>query len=106
MELLWIILGGAFGALIKVIFDGEHKLATPVFTKGYFYLGFIGNMIIGAASAIIGVSFFISSVSSGSIEGMDPLKLFATSIAFGIAYNSVIEGVIEKVKTGKSGKSA
>lgn len=106
MEILWIVLGGAFGGLIKVLFDGEHKLAKPVFVGNYFYLGFIGNMLIGISAAILGISYFISSFSNIPFSQMDPLRLLATSIAFGMASNAIIEGVIERFTTKKDNKSS
>ena len=98
---LWIVLGGAFGGLIKSIFDGEHKLAKPVFVGKYFYLGFLGNVVIGIGTAIVGMAYFYSIMDGGSIERLTTIHLLAMSIAFGIASNSVIEGIIEKVGSGK-----
>lgn len=100
MDVLWIVLGGAFGGLIKSLFDGEHQLAKPVFVGKYFYLGFLGNIIIGIGTAILGLSYFYSIMNFESIDKLGPLQLLATSMAFGIASNAVIEGIIEKVSKG------
>lgn len=106
MDVLWIILGGAFGGLIKAIFDGEHQLAKPVFVGNYFYLGFLGNIIIGIGAAIVGLSYFYSIMNVESIDNLGTLQLLATSIAFGIASNAVIEGIVEKISNGTRNTSA
>ncbi|MCK4259961.1 MAG: DUF4257 domain-containing protein [Halanaerobiales bacterium] len=101
LNILWIVLGGAFGGLLKAIFDGEHKLAKPIFIGKYFYLGFLGNVFIGIGAAIIGMNYLSSITEPDNVLKLNELKILATSISFGIAANSVIEGVIEKVKTKK-----
>lgn len=98
-QILWIILGGAFGGLIKALFDGEHKLMKPVYKGRYFYMGFVGNLIIGIGSAIVGIGYLFR-LYDGPIS-LELLDLLATSIAFGIASNSVIEGVVEKLAPTK-----
>ncbi|AZR74443.1 hypothetical protein BBF96_14235 [Anoxybacter fermentans] len=104
LQILWIILGGAFGGLIKAIFDGEHKLAKPVFKGRYFYLGFLGNIIIGIGTALLGMGYFLSMINDLDISRISTLQLLAVSIAFGIASNLIIEGVIEKVRNNVIGK--
>ena len=41
-------MAGAFGALAKDVFK-DNKIELPKITNGYFYMGFIGSMITGAA---------------------------------------------------------
>ena len=89
-QILWIIIGGAFGGLIKALFDGEHKLMKPIFKGRYFYMGFLGNLIIGIGTAIVGIGYIFRL-------DLEALELLATSIAFGIASNSIIEGVVERL---------
>lgn len=95
-QILWIVFGGAFGGLVKALFDGEHKLMKPVFKGRYFYMGFIGNLIVGIGSAIVGIGYLFRVNNLGATN-FSILELLATSIAFGIASNSVIEGVVEKL---------
>ena len=105
MQTLWIIIGGAFGGLIKSLIDGEHKLMTPVFVGKYFYMGFLANVLIGIGTAIIGMGYLLYVLNPESTPSVDVLHLLATSISFGIASNVVIEGVIEKIKYKNQDKS-
>lgn len=98
LYLLWIIIGGAFGGLLKALLDGEHKLAKPTFKGQFFYLGFLGNVFFGIGSALLGMSYFFNMFDKQDITGVSSLQLIATSIAFGIASNLIIEGVVKKVR--------
>ncbi len=97
LQVLWIVLGGAFGGFIKAIFDGEHKLMAPTFKGKYFYMGFLANLVIGIGSAIVGIGYLLSVFKQGTTP-LDGIQLLATSIAFGIASNAIIEGIVERVK--------
>lgn len=101
IQILWIVLGGAFGGLIKALFDGEHKLAKPQFVGKYFYLGFLANVVIGIGTAIVGMSYFYNPLQSESIPEMSVLHILGSSISFGIAANAIIEGVVEKISNNK-----
>lgn len=105
MQILWILIGGAFGGLIKSLIDGEHKLMKPVFVGKYFYMGFLANVLIGIGTAIIGMGYLLNVLNPESASSVDVLHLLATSISFGIASNVVIEGVIEKVRLTNQDKS-
>lgn len=71
---------GALGGLVKSLIEGGHKLAMPKFEGGYLYIGFLGNIIIGAI-----VAYFLSK---------DMVYAFTS----GVASNFVIEGIIERLK--------
>lgn len=101
LQVLWIVLGGAFGGLIKALFDGEHKLAKPQFVGKYFYLGFLANVVIGIGTSIVGMSYYYSIRQSDSISQMSVLHVLGSSISFGIAANAIIEGIVEKVSEKK-----
>lgn len=78
--MLEIALAGAFGGLVKSLIEGGHKLAVPVFKDGYFYLGFLGNVVIGAI-----VAYFLS---------VDNVSGFTA----GVTSSFIIEGLTERAK--------
>ena len=78
-----ILIAGAAGGLIKTLLEGGHKLAAPKFEEGYLYLGFLGNVLIGAV-----VAYFLAG---------DTISAFTA----GITSNFIIEGFIERAKTRK-----
>lgn len=47
VELLIMGLAGAFGSLVKDCVE-DGKIQVPYFKDGYFFVGFVGGMIVGA----------------------------------------------------------
>jgi hypothetical protein len=46
-EFVYLALAGAFGALAKDCVE-DNKIQLPYLKDGYFFMGFIGGMLVGA----------------------------------------------------------
>ena len=76
-----IIIAGAVGGLVKALHEGKNKIAYPQFEENYFYLGFLGHIVIGAA-----VAYFLVN--------NDPASAFTA----GVTSNFIIEALVERTK--------